>query len=304
MQGSGRYSQYARRAMMQARLCAHEQRHTLVDTSHLLVGVLRVEGCIGQQVLKELGLTRETAEHAVALLHLRRPAESFDPAPMSPALRAALTYAVEESGALGHHYVGTEHLLLGIARSGSGAAQDILQASAIGFDQLRRQVRRTIGEGQTEIGMERALRMARLSELTRRVLNRAAQVAREMHAPRAGLVHLVLALGQEQRSPAGQMLRECGLDADQLVWDLATGALESSPAEFEEVLDDAVLTAERLGSHYTGTDHIVLALTLNRHGMRLLTRYNVDLFCLQHRATSQIRAATHTPATQPESGEP
>ncbi|MBN2472600.1 MAG: hypothetical protein JXN59_17880 [Anaerolineae bacterium] len=291
MQGTGQYSQYARRAMMQARQCAQEQQHAAVDTSHLLVGVLRAEGSLGQRILAALGLKRDTAEHAVALLHLRRYQDSVDTIPMSGALRTALSFAVEEAQALDHAYIGTEHLLLGISRTGNGAAQEILQASEINCDAIRQQVRQVIEQGETEIALERALRMARLSELSRRVLSRATLLAAEMQQPEPTLLHLVMALVQEKRSPAGRILQDCGLDEDQIAWDAVTGIVASSPDDLEAVLDDAVFAAERMGDHYTGTDHIVLVLGQNRHGTRLLRRYGVDTDRLQ----SRIRAILRSP---------
>lgn len=281
MQASGRYSQCARRAMMQARAVAKDQHHASVDTSHLLAGIMRAEGCIGLRVLERLGLSQETVEHAVALLHLHRYKEELHVIPMSSALRAALTFAVEEANALDHHYVGTEHLLLGMARCASGAAKDILQASEITFDQLRRQVQLEVEAGESEIGLERALRVVRLSELSRRVISRAHLLAEDMHQEQTTLLHLMMALAQEKRSPAGRLLRECGLDEDQLAWDTATSAVPSSADDMEELLDDAVFAAERLGSHYTGTDHLVLVLCQNRHGKRALARYGVNANTLQ-----------------------
>ncbi len=289
MQGTGRYSQYARRAMMQARQCAQEQQHAAVDTSHLLVGLLRAEGCFAQRALTGLGLQRSSAEHAVALLHLRRYQSAIDPIPMTGALRAALTFAVEEAQAFDHAYVGTEHLLLGLARAGSGAAQDILQASEIDCETIRHEVRRLVEEGETEIALERAQRAARLSELSRRVISRASLIAAETQQPEATLLHLVMALVQEKRSPAGQILRDCGLDEDQIAWDAVIGIVPSSPDDLETVLDDAVFAAERLGDHYTGTDHIVLVLGQNRHGARLLRRYGVDTDALQRRIRAILR---------------
>jgi len=275
MNVSGRYSQHARRVMMQARLFAHDSRHAIVDTSHLLIGILRVEGCIGHRVLCDLNMDREAAERRAAALHrsLRHPPHDT---PMSPALRETLAFAVEESQLLDHHYIGTEHLLLGLARSGGGAARTLLHESAVSFDQLRRQVRRVLQEGETEIGLERAMRMARLSELSRRVLSRAALLAEDMRHPHADLLHLILALSQERRSPAGRMLRRCGLDEAQLVLTTAQHALLPDNA-LEDVLDEAVLLAERMGSHYTGTDHIVITLANDRRGSRLLMQHGVDL---------------------------
>jgi ATP-dependent Clp protease ATP-binding subunit ClpA len=273
---SGRYSQHARRAMMQARQCAQYERHSMVDTSHLLVGIMRAEGCLGQRVLLELGMDCQDIERRIVMLHRPQARADTTAPPMSRALRTTLAFAVEESGSLGHHYIGTEHLLLGLARGGGGAAEQLLHSASVSLDQIRRQIRRVLQKGETEIGLERALRMARLSELSRRVLSRAALIAEDMHQPTVDLMHLILALTQETRSPAGRLLKQCGLDEARMISDTAWPR-RANDNLLEEVLDEAVLLAERMGSHYTGTDHIILVLAVNRHGMRLLVQYGVDI---------------------------
>ncbi|MBN1965778.1 MAG: hypothetical protein JW910_14095 [Anaerolineae bacterium] len=282
MQISGRYSLHARRAMTQARLFAQDQAHGTLDTSHLLVGTLRTPGSIGHRVLTDLNMTLTEAETlAVALYAPQDTPHAPDPIPASAALRSTLTYAVEESTLLGHHYVGTEHLLLGLARGGGGAAQPLLREFAISLDQLRRQVRRMLQAGETEIGIEQALRLARLSELSRRVISAASLNAQALGHPQPGLMHLILALVQEHRSPSGRVLRRCGLDERKLEAALArrptTRGIPEAAGALEEVLDDAVRYAEHQGDHYTGTDHIVATLAHDRRGARLLATYGVDV---------------------------
>lgn len=271
---SSRYSQHARRAMTHARVLARDQRHGVVDTGHLLVGILRTEGSIGWRVLHELEMDRAAAERRLLDLHPR-----VDPLPtlipMSVPLRMALVLAVEESTLLGHHYIGTEHLLLALARGGEGSAPQLLYSAEITLDQLRRQMRRVLQAGPTEISLEAARRLARLSELSRRVLNRAMQIADDLEQAQADLAHLLLALSQERRSPAGGVLRECGLEVELLAADIWRRPLNTSGA-LDAVLDDAVRRAEGLGSHYTGTDHLLIALARDRRGARLLRRYGVD----------------------------
>ena len=71
--------------------------------------------------------------------------------------------------------MGTEHLLLALARSREGGAPDLLRTLTISPDQIRRRVRLLLNDGVTELSLEAAKRAARLSELSRRVLNAARQ---------------------------------------------------------------------------------------------------------------------------------
>ena len=137
------------------------------------------------------------------------------------------------------------------------------------------------------------MRMARLSELTRRVLSRASLIADDLGQNPVDLVHLLLALAQERRSPASQILRTCGLNVPALD-EAARHHRRSSPNSLEEVLDEAVYYAERTGSHYTGTDHLILTLTQHRQGAALLARFGVDVTRLHHTAESLLQNRMRT----------
>ena len=292
MEISGRFSQHARRAMLEAHQCAVDQHHIVVDTSHLLVGILHAEGSIGQRVLLELNLTPASLNGQLATLHPRRASARLDQ-PMTDALRATLRFAVEESRLLGGRYIGTEHLLLGLARGGGGQARQLLYNATISLDQIRRQVRRVLQAGETEIGLEKAVRLARLSELTRRVLSRATLIADDLDQSPVDLLHLLLALAQEARSPASQSLHACGLN----VTALETAARQQRLANtnsLEEVLDEAVFYAERTGCHYTGTDHLILTLTQHHQGAALLAHFEVDVPRLHRTIEAQLQNRMRT----------
>lgn len=286
---NNRYSQHARRALNQARLLAQDYQHAAVDTDHLLVGILRETGSLGAQVLRELEVDTRRAELEVRVLH-----SVIDPlvAPLelTPALHRVLLLSVEESRWFGHHYIGTEHLLLALARSREGNASSLLRTLAISPDQIRRRVRLLLNDGVTELSIEAAKRTARLSELSRRVLNAAAQLTSAQEP--AGLDHLLLVLARERRSRVSRVLRECGLDQTTLETALEQPGVETaSPGEshagalLEDVIDHAVDRADQLGMHYTGTDHMLLAFAENPHGKGLLERYQVDV--------EQLIAAIH-----------
>jgi ATP-dependent Clp protease ATP-binding subunit ClpA len=276
---NNRYSQHARRSLNQARLLAQDYQHESVDTDHLLVGILRENGSLGSQVLTDLAIDSRRAELEVRVLHT-----VGDPLVMTleltPALGRVIALSVEEARWFGHHYIGTEHLLLALARSRAGGVADLLRALAVSPDQIRRRVRLLLNDGVTELSIETAKRAARLSELSRRVLNAASQLADQRQDQPVGIVHLLLVLAREQRSVVSRILHDCGLDEQALAgapgqW--PPGNALTSAALLEDVIDHAVDRADQLGTHYTGTDHILLALAQNPHGAKLLKRYGVNL---------------------------
>jgi ATP-dependent Clp protease ATP-binding subunit ClpA len=272
-----RYSQHARRAMTHARLLAKKHAHPFVDSSHLLIGILHEGGSVGYSILQELEMDLRRTERAFRQLPRKTSSATTDTAnlPLTETLRDSLALAADEAHWLGQHYIGTEHILLGICRGSEESLLTLLHMFEISPEQIRRRARRLLQEGITEISVEQAKRVARLSELSRRTLNAAEQIAEQMGHKHVGLAHLLLVLSGERRSICARLLRESGLDAAALEGNLikprpATGGM------LEDVIDRAVDRAESLGSHYTGTDHLLLSLAQNPRGARLLRKYGVN----------------------------
>ncbi len=273
MTTNSRYSQHARRALAHARSLAREHAHAVVDSTHLLVGILREDSSIGCHILQDLQMDLRHTERAFFQLpHIK--GTNGSPS-LSSALQEALILANDESRWLGQHYVGTEHFLLGLARSNEEPLLALLRLLDISPEQIRRRVRRLLQDGITEISVEQAKRVARLSELSRRVLNGAEQVAARMGHKDVGLAHLLLVLAHERRSICARILRESGLDDVALETNL-TKVHPATGGMLEDVIDRAVDRAESFGSHYTGTDHLLLSLASDPRGARLLRKYNAD----------------------------
>jgi ATP-dependent Clp protease ATP-binding subunit ClpA len=269
-----RYSQHARRALNCARRLAKEQAHAAFDSTHLLMGILHEDGSVGCNILRDLQVDGRHAERAFRQLPRLAGDGSANPG-STPALERVLLLAADEAHGLGHHYIGTEHLLLGMARGGEQILLDFLHTIEINPEQIRRRARRLLQEGITEISLEQAKRVARLSELSRRVLTGAEQFAAEMGHKKVGLAHLLLVLSGERRSVCASLLSDAGLDTVTLEANLikprpVTGGM------LDDVIDRAVDRAESLGSHYTGTEHLLLTLALDPRGARLLRRYRAD----------------------------
>jgi ATP-dependent Clp protease ATP-binding subunit ClpA len=282
-----RYSHHARRALTHANLLVIRYRHAQVDTSHLLVGVLLTEGSIGCQVLRELKIDPQHArEHLKGMyVALERAPETSQPA---PSLDEALDLAANESAWLGHHYIGTEHLLLGMTRMNVGDANALLRALNISPEQVRRRVRRTVSDGITELDLQVAKKNARLSELSRRVINAAEQLAVALDHATVGLGHLLLVLLQEERSSTANILRAEGLDEQHLREDMESGEA-SLLVTIEIVLNRALDQAESLGSHYTGTEHLLLTMTVDPIARAVLQRYRIDPLTLQQRLENHLK---------------
>lgn len=133
-----------------------------------------------------------------------------------------------------------------------------------------------------------ASRHLRLSELLRRTLNAARQMANDSGQTTVGFGHVLLALATEQRSWTATVLAECGLNVESLINALMsreTGLLVSIDA----LMALAGERAEAMGNHYTGTEHLVLVLVTDSAGAVMLTRHGADIQMLRDRLETYLK---------------
>jgi len=141
-----RFTQRARRVLSLAQEEAERLQHGHIGTEHLLLGLMREEGGVAGRVLRDLGLEQRRVEELVNRLTdsgTRTPATNLD---LSAGTKKVLELAVDEARRMGHHYIGTEHLLLGLVRQQEGIAIEVLRRLGISPEEVRRQTRRVLQE--------------------------------------------------------------------------------------------------------------------------------------------------------------
>jgi len=146
--GMERFTQRARRVLSLAHQEAERMRHNYIGTEHLLLGLIREEGGVAGRVLRELGLEADRVQEIVERL-TGTGQYSGGKLDLSPGTQEVLEFAVEEARQMGHHYIGTEHLLLGLVRYNDGVALDVLRKLGVTPEQIRRQTRRVLQESST-----------------------------------------------------------------------------------------------------------------------------------------------------------
>jgi ATP-dependent Clp protease ATP-binding subunit ClpC len=142
--GMERFTQRARRVLSLAHQEAERLRQTSIATEHLLLGLIQEDGIAGR-VLRELGLEPERLRELVEKMsgYGQYRGGKID---LSPGVQQVLEFAVDEARQLQHHYIGTEHLLLGLVRQTDSIAIDILRKLGVTAEQIRRQTRRVLQE--------------------------------------------------------------------------------------------------------------------------------------------------------------
>jgi ATP-dependent Clp protease ATP-binding subunit ClpC len=143
-----RFTQRARRVLGLAHQEAERLRHNYIGTEHLLLGLIREEGGVAGRVLRELGLDGSRVQEIVERLAGKGTDRSGQPQ-LSPGTQQVLEYALDEAHKMGHQYVGTEHILLGLVRYDEGMAINVLRRMGVNAEQIRRQTSRVLQESSS-----------------------------------------------------------------------------------------------------------------------------------------------------------
>jgi ATP-dependent Clp protease ATP-binding subunit ClpC len=156
--------------------------HRQVGSEHLLLGLLGVDQSVAAQALTSVGVARDPARAAVAHDGGARDIDPSQIAFTSDAKRV-LERALREAVRLGHNYVGTEHLLLGVLREEDAAGFRVLQEMDVDTDALRELTLELIAARPERRGMPHAPDVSA-------ALSRAADVARDEGSDQVELRHL------------------------------------------------------------------------------------------------------------------
>ena len=142
-----RFTERARRVIILAREEAGRFRHDFVGTEHILLGLIRDGEGIATAVLQRLGLKLETVKNEVerALAGLPKTL-TFGEVPFTPQAKRVLELSIEEARQLGHNYIGTEHLLLGLMKEGQSIAAKILESLGARLDEVRQETLALLGD--------------------------------------------------------------------------------------------------------------------------------------------------------------
>ena len=142
-----KFSERARRVLTLAQEEAQHFNHSYIGTEHILLGLLREDEGVGAKVLANLGVSLSKARSAVEFIIGRGEKPSTSEIGLTPRAKRIIELAIDEARHLGHNYIGTEHLLLGLLREGGGVASDVLDSFGITLERARAETLRVLGEG-------------------------------------------------------------------------------------------------------------------------------------------------------------
>jgi ATP-dependent Clp protease ATP-binding subunit ClpA len=295
-----RFTERARQVVVLAQDETRALRHDHIGTEHLLLGLLREESGCAARALGSLGITVQDVRGEVARTAGQGDEITTGQIPFSPRAKKVLELALREALAIGHNYIGTEHILLGLVRENDGVAARIL----LDFDADPETVRQAVigiltgpalssapapsGSSLSIEGVTRRPRSGRratsattgpprLTRAARRALILAQEEARAFKHVRMGTEHILLGLLREEHGLAARLLDALEITLDDVRTQVlrlagpgneeaATGHILFTP-QAKNALERARNEALSLEHGSIGTEHLLLGLMRQDDGI-------------------------------------
>ncbi|HLI90594.1 MAG TPA: ATP-dependent Clp protease ATP-binding subunit [Ktedonobacteraceae bacterium] len=134
-----KFTERARKVLSLAQEEAQRFQHNYIGTEHLLLGLVREGEGVAAKVLANLGVELNKVRSAVEFIIGRGDRIVLGEIGLTPRAKKVIELAVDEARRLNHHYIGTEHLLLGLVREGEGIAAGVLESLGVNLEKVRTQ---------------------------------------------------------------------------------------------------------------------------------------------------------------------
>ena len=145
-----KFSERARRVLTLAQEEAQHLNHSYIGTEHILLGLLREEEGVAARVLVSLGVNLGKVRSGVEFIIGRGDKPNTGEIGLTPRAKRVMELAIDEARHLGHTYIGTEHLLLGLLHGGGGVAAGVLDSFGITLEQVRGEVTKLLSQNQNK----------------------------------------------------------------------------------------------------------------------------------------------------------
>ncbi|MBM3251528.1 MAG: ATP-dependent Clp protease ATP-binding subunit [Candidatus Omnitrophica bacterium] len=148
-----RFTERARKVIILAKEEARRFNHDYIGTEHLLLGLVREGEGVAAAVLQKMGISLENIRIEIEKLVQPGPTtQVLGDIPFTPRAKKVLELSAEEARSLGHNYIGTEHLLLGLIKEGEGVASQVLLNLGLDLNKVRNEVMGLLGSATPGFG--------------------------------------------------------------------------------------------------------------------------------------------------------
>ena len=141
-----KFSERARKVLSLAQEEAQRFNHNYISTEHILLGLVRESEGVAAKVLSNLGVELAKVRSSVEFIIGRGERPATGEIGLTPRAKKVIELAVDEARRLNHHYIGTEHLLIGLMREGDGVAASVLETLGITLDKVRAETTRILSQ--------------------------------------------------------------------------------------------------------------------------------------------------------------
>src|SRR6516164_924115 len=141
-----KFTERARKVLSLAQDEAQRFNHNYIGTEHLLLGLVREGEGVAARVLENMNVELPKVRTAVEFIIGRGDRPVVGEVGLTPRAKRVIELAIDEARRLGHNYIGTEHLLLGLVREGEGIAAGVLESLGVNLDKVRHEVIRVLSQ--------------------------------------------------------------------------------------------------------------------------------------------------------------
>jgi ATP-dependent Clp protease ATP-binding subunit ClpC len=152
-----RFTERARKVVVKAQDEARFLKQNYIGTEHILLGLINEKEGIAARVFYELNISFEDIRAAVREVVTEGTSESYEHIPFTPRAKKVLELSLREALQMGHNYIGTEHILLGLLREGEGVAARVLNSMGVTLDNVKEKVKELLNKQSYYSEPERAI---------------------------------------------------------------------------------------------------------------------------------------------------
>src|SRR3974390_2591056 len=145
-EGFDKFTERGRKVLTLAQEEAQRFNHNYIGTEHLLLGLVREGDGVAAKVLSSLNVELTKVRSAVEFIIGRGGRIVLGEMGLTPRAKKVIELAVDEARRLNHHYIGTEHLLLGLVREGEGIAAGVLESLGVKLEKVRAEVQAVLNQ--------------------------------------------------------------------------------------------------------------------------------------------------------------